>query len=187
MATPAVEPRSLLLDAVPGQPATASVTIRSAPEDAGVTASIASDGGFLSVRSITVSEKVFEPLTEEEIEELPPFPPSIREKARQKGGAFVEQTDQSDGATPIAVAAGAQVVATVAFAPTAPVLASGTLVLIGQSRGRVEVPVLATAGASLATPVVSQDRIGLVVPPGGVVTPSLTPIFAQRDRPYFSA
>jgi hypothetical protein len=170
MPIPAFEPLSLVLDAVPGQPAIGSVTIRSAPGNAGVTASIAPGGGFFSIRSVTVSEKVFEPLTEEEIEELPPFPPSIREKAREKGGAFVKQTDQSDGATPIAVAAGAQVVVTIAFAPTAPGLASGTLVLTGQSWGRVEVPVLAAAGASLATPVVSQDQLGLVVSPSGSQT-----------------
>jgi hypothetical protein len=174
MPAPTVEPRSLVLDAVPGQPATGSVTIRSAPGDAGVTASIAAGGGPFAVQSVTVSEKVFQPFTEEEIEELPPFPPSIREKARQKGGAFGKQTDQSDGSTPIAVAAGAQVVVTVAFAPMAPGLASGTLVLTGQSWGRVEVPVLAAAGASLATPVVSQDQVGLVVPPAGAATPSLT-------------
>jgi hypothetical protein len=166
-----------VLDAVPGHPATGSVTIRSAPEDAGVTASIAP--GPFAVQSVTVSEKVFEPLTEEEIEEIyPGFPPSIRhQKARQKGGDFVKQTDQSDGATPIAVAAGARVVVTIAFAPTAPGLAHGTLVLTGQSWGRVEVPVLAAAGASLARPVVSQDQLGLVVPPGGAATPSLT-VFA---------
>jgi hypothetical protein len=160
---------------VPGQSATGQVTIRSAPEeDVGLTAAFAPGGGAFSVQSVAVAERVFEALTESEIQELPPFPPSIREKARQKGGSFVTETETSDGVTPILVAAGAQVTVTVAFAATAPGISLGTLVLTGQRWGRVEVPVLATAGIPVATPAVSYERLGLIVRTGETETPTVT-------------
>jgi hypothetical protein len=134
------EPATLVLGAAPGQ-TRQSITIRDAPMDAGVTAAI--PAGPFVVDEIVIFQQVLRPFTEEEIEQLPPHPPSIREKAREQGGFVTEETARSDGTTPLPVPAGATVFVTVRLATKdAPDIAATTLVLDGASWGRIEVPVV---------------------------------------------
>jgi hypothetical protein len=137
--------------------------------DTGVTAAI--PAGPFVVDEIIIFQQVLRPFTEEEIEQLPPHPPSIREKAREQGGFVTEETARSDGTTPLPVPAGATVFVTVRLATKdAPDIAATTLVLDGASWGRIEVPVVVMSGAPIATAECVPPEINRIAIPGEVST-----------------
>jgi hypothetical protein len=172
MAAPVlVDPGSLLIDAAPGQPASGSVTIASAPADPSVGAAFTSGGDSFEVQSVAVTVQVWHRYTEQEIDELPP---SMREAARKAGGYFEPQTTESDGTSPVAVPARAQVVVSVTSTSSAVGVTRGTLTLTGSSWTTVEVPVFAVVGTATATPVASYEELGLVLRPGDTATPTVT-------------
>jgi hypothetical protein len=172
MATPVlVQPSSLLIDALPGQQASGSVTIASAPADPAISAAFASGSDPFTVQSVAVTAQVWQPYTEEDIDDLPP---ALREAARRAGGSFVPQRTESDGTSPIAVPARAQVVVSVTGTSSTLGVTRGVLVLTGASWGTVQVPVYAVVGSATATPVASQTQVGLVLHPGDAATPTVT-------------
>src|SRR5262245_10334676 len=122
MSRPSVEPTSICLKVEPGEIHSATVTIAKVPTDADVTASIVNGTSLIILKQIIAYELVQRTFTEEEINELPTFPPSIRENARN--GLVTEQVEvaRSDGNMPLAVSAGFMVQFQLEFsAPQEPV------------------------------------------------------------------
>jgi hypothetical protein len=157
--------------------------IGSVPTAASVTASIVGGNSLLNLELIAFKH-VSRPYTAEEIAELPPNPPSIRQKA-QESGVIVEEeeTGRSDGSEPLAVAAGDTLRAVVGFSASgqpAPDTTSATLALDGTGWEHVEVPVFLLIGKPVFVPAVEPTVIHRAAEPGEtftqdvVITPTKT-------------
>ena len=109
MVTPQLSPVVMHLSASPGDTRETAVTIAKAPSDALVTALIRDGHSFVRLKSVIAFEMVRRPFTDEEIAELPAFPPSIRQNARRNGLLEEQEVGRSDGATPLLVHLGARV------------------------------------------------------------------------------
>jgi hypothetical protein len=165
------EPATMVFDTTPGEPRVRSTQVWPAPADNGVTALIEGDQSFV-VERVQVLEQVLRPLSEEEIEQLPPFPPSIRERARKEGGLVWEETASSDGTTAVPVSEGASVQVAVGLAfQQEPKIAAATLILDGTSWERTEVPIVALNTTPTVVAECVPGDISKVVAPGETVTP----------------
>jgi hypothetical protein len=85
VARPSVDPTHVCLKAEPGETHAPAVFIAEAPSASEVTASIIPANPLMRILQLVAFRQVRRPFTEEEINELPPSPPSIREKARRNG------------------------------------------------------------------------------------------------------
>jgi hypothetical protein len=159
---PVVRPAVLCLKTEPGVSCHGHVAIDSAPAAASVTASIVGGNSLLDLELIAFKH-VSRPYTAEEIAELPPNPPSVREKA-QESGVIVEEeeTGRSDGSEPLAVAVG--------DALRAPDTTSATLLLDGTGWEHVEVPVFLLIGKPVFVPAVEPTAIHRAAEPGETFT-----------------
>lgn len=173
MPKPIVEPANLRLKTEPGVSCGGHVTISRAPTAANATAFIA-DGNPLLTLELIAFRPFSRPLTAEEIEELPPFPPSIRAKARTSGTVVeYEETGRSDGNTPLIVAAGNMLQVRVAFSASTqsvPDTTAATLILEGTSWERVEIPVFLLIGQLTSLAAVEPASIHRAAEPGEILT-----------------
>src|SRR5262245_39737129 len=80
---PITSPENISVRVASGEAATRYVTIRRAPANADVRATIVGGDSLLSVVQMRSFEIIKRKMTEEEIQELPAHPPSIRERARK--------------------------------------------------------------------------------------------------------
>ncbi|MFJ5064659.1 hypothetical protein ACIP96_35250 [Streptomyces nigra] len=115
--------------------------------------------------------EVFErPFTEEEILELPPFPPSIRQNARRRGTVDEREIASGDGGTPLPVPAQGSLSITIGLSASSngasALVASGRLIVESTSWGPVEAPVFCLMGDPLHLPSVESDAIKCSLEPG---------------------
>jgi hypothetical protein len=138
-----VVPDTVRLIVTPTEILEPTVIIENVPASGPVTARVEGGAPGIALVGITVYRRFRRAFTEEEILELPPFPTSIRENARRLGEMVLEQTGHSDGATPVPVVSGQQIIVGLRFIGSAPGVAevsSATLVIEGSSWGPVTVP-----------------------------------------------
>ena len=165
------EPATVVFDTTPGESRVRVTQVWPAPADSGVTALIDGDPSFV-VDGVKVLEQVLRPLSDEEIEQLPAFPPSIRERARKEGGFVWQETASSDGTTSVPVPEGGSVQIAVGMAfQQEPKIAAATLVLEGASWERTEVPIVALSTTPTVVAECVPSDISKVVAPGETATP----------------
>src|SRR5262245_25111860 len=109
MATPLVQPTCGCLRAEPGEVRTIHFTIAKAPSSAQVTASVVGGAPHVKLKQIVAQELVTRFMTAEEIAELPPFPPSIRQNALANGITEFQEVGRSETGGPLTVPPSAQV------------------------------------------------------------------------------
>lgn len=119
VAVPKVEPDRIRCALVPGESTVRSAFINSAPTSDQVIACVSGGRGFIHLGQLISMKEVRRPATEEEINELPRFPPSIREDVRRHGIIEHVEAGRSNGSTPLAVGAGNQLYANVEFSAPA--------------------------------------------------------------------
>lgn len=176
MARPSVEPNSICLKAEPGEILSANLRIAKAPISASVTASIANGDSLIKLKHVIAYELVRRPFTAEEMNELPPFPPSIREKARKNGIEEYVEVAQSDGNTPLAVSAGFMVQFYLEFAAPqekAPDFTAATLIIEGTTWERVEIPLSLLIGKASYVMAIEPTDVRRAAEPGETVTQDL--------------
>lgn len=170
MSHPVPSPAQLWIRLEPGESKPAQFTIESAPTAAAVSASVVGAEGLVTLSQMVVDQRFFRRMTEEEILELPPIPPSIRERARKSGR--VEETqefDRSDGQRAVSVPENARVqiaLAISAAAQLAPEIVDSKVVLHATGWDQVSVPVRVVVGRVAMTPEVNPVAAGRVVEPG---------------------
>lgn len=174
MPTPPVDPWLLCIRLAPGQSRDITVTIAKVPTSADLKASVSEGSGVFAVKHIVVFDIIHRPLTEEEIAELPPVPPSIRKKARETGSVEEKiEIARSDGAIPMRVEAGkmAQIVVHAsASAANSGTAITGTLRLEASEWDPVEVPWAVLVGQATHSPVLAPAEIRRAAEPGETVT-----------------
>ena len=79
-----ISPRNLCARLAPGQLTTARVELKSQTSTT-ITASIEGGDGAVSLSQIVVFRLIRRPPTQQEIEDLPPVPPSLRERLIREG------------------------------------------------------------------------------------------------------
>ena len=89
----------------PGEVREQSVVIDKTPGAGPVTARIDVGGSAFAVTGISAYQAIRREFTEEEILELPPYPPSIRENARRNGKIEYTEAAVGDGSIPVPVGA----------------------------------------------------------------------------------
>lgn len=103
--TPTPVPDTIGLILAPGEVRHQSVVIDNFPAAGPVTVRVDGGGSAFAVTGISAYQGTRREFTEEEILELPPFPPSIRENARRKGEIEYTEAAVGDGSAPIPVGA----------------------------------------------------------------------------------
>lgn len=173
MVKPLVEPGTICLRAAPGETHALEVVIAKAPAGASVTASVVNGGSLVTLKQVVTFERIHRAATEEEIEELPRFPPSTRERFRRSGVEEHVDARSSDGRTPPTVAAGFLVQFHLEFSATqqqAPEVTAATLVIEGSTWERVEIPVFFLIGTATSVPTVEPAAIRRAAEPGEILT-----------------
>jgi hypothetical protein len=82
---PLIVPDVVCMEMQPGEARSSVISIADLPAASQMSVALASGDPLMRVRSVSVFEITWRALTEEEINELPPRPPSIRENARKNG------------------------------------------------------------------------------------------------------
>ncbi|MER7457754.1 hypothetical protein [Micromonospora sp. NPDC126480] len=152
-------PTELARSIEPGERTTTSVLVDDARSAATVVAYLTSPSAFIRVKSLVALRPERVPLTPEEIEQLPPHPPSIREQAAKHGYIRHIETGRAEGGQPVDVAAGHLLTVEIEFAatePRPPELVTSTLVIEATTWRRIQVPVSLTIGQLLVTPAVPR-------------------------------
>ncbi|WP_436728910.1 COG1470 family protein [Streptomyces sp. URMC 128] len=103
---PSVEPDAIKCSLEPGQSVTRQVVISETPSSTSVLAYIAGGDKYFRLKSIVALRSVQLPYTEEEILDLPPYPPSIRENARRYGHVEYQESGRTNGPGTLQVAVG---------------------------------------------------------------------------------
>jgi hypothetical protein len=173
MPMPVVQPNCVCLKTEPGESRVTYVTIAQAPSSAQVTASISNGGPLVTLKHLVALKSVRRPFTEEEIAELPPFPPSIRRNARNQGTTEIQEIARAEDGGPLTVSAGVMVQVAIEFlAPpqAAPPVTVATLVIEGTTWERVEVPLCFLTGSTTWIPDVEPTSIRLAAEPGETLT-----------------
>lgn len=143
-ATPTPFPDTINLLLAPGETRHESIVIDKFPAAGPVKARVEGGGSAFTITGISAYQGIRREFTEEEILELPPYPPSVRENARRNG--IIEYTESAvgDGSAPIPVGARQRLIITVrAYGVTAP----GTDEVTGQLI--IEGPAIASATVQL--------------------------------------
>jgi hypothetical protein len=138
-----VVPESIHLVVAPTEIREPSVVIDKTPASGPVVAHIEGGAPGITLVYVIAYRPVRQAFTPEEIEELPPFPPSIRQNARNRGYIDYEETGRSDGTAPLAVVAGHRILVGLRFSGDAadvPEETSATLVIEGANWGATSVP-----------------------------------------------
>ncbi len=164
-----ISPRNLCARLAPGQLTTARVELKSQTSTT-MTASIEGGDGAVSLSQIVVFRLIRRPPTQQEIEDLPPVPPSLRERLIREGVEDELVSAQMDGDVPVNVPAGSTARFELALAapPIDPGRAlTGILVIEGiVGTVRVEVPVVILVGVGSARPDVVFGRESDALAPG---------------------
>ncbi|HEU5322497.1 MAG TPA: hypothetical protein VFX28_16945, partial [Methylomirabilota bacterium] len=174
MLAPSLEPNCLSVEIQPGEARVAGTTIPRVPSAATMTVRVVNGGSLIRVKEVVVWRTFLRPITEEEIRELPFFPPSIREKAR-RNAKFEEREEvrRSAGAGSLPVEAGEIVDIAVEFSapPQSPeAVTAAQLVVEGTTWASVQIPAFCVVGRSVATPKVEPARIRRALAPGETLT-----------------
>jgi hypothetical protein len=173
MPRPNITPEILSIKAGPGESRNATLSIREAPADTRVIATIKDGGGLVTLKEVVAFEKSVRPMTDEEINELPPFPKSIREKARREGVVDYTEFGRTDGITPLSVPWDASVefhLEFLASPQSIPNLVNASLVITGATWDRVEVPIHFLVGKAITIPAVAPDKVNFIAEPGQAQT-----------------
>jgi hypothetical protein len=174
MARPVVSPNRVWISCEPGESKAATFMIERAPAASNLTASLRGGDGIVSLTEVVVQQRFLRPMTEEEINELPPRPPSIREQARRNGKVEeIFEVGRSKGSTPLSVPADALVLFSLSIAAPAqfvPDIVDAHLVIAAAEWEPVEAPLHALIGRAAITPQIAPPNIGRVVEPGEVST-----------------
>lgn len=170
MARPILDPDCICMQLVPGDRTRAVTSLTSTPRAARFVPKIRNGGALVRVRETVVFRVFTRPLTEEEIAELPPFPPSIRENARRnKRVEEREEFQRVQGESPVEVEAGQIIEINIEFsvAPqTLEGITAATLVVESSAWETTEVPIFCVVGRASAVPVVVPDKIRAALAPG---------------------
>lgn len=141
----------------PGEVYTTHVAIDRALAGGYIAAHVPGGWGFMRVRQVIVQEPVRKDFTPEELEELPPYPPSIREEAAKHGYLVYQEVGRAGSAEPVAVGLGHMVLVEVEFSaahPNPPDLVTSRLFIEGTTWQPIEVPLALTiAGIATVLPV----------------------------------
>lgn len=174
-----VRPSAAVAKVLPAEDLTLRFAVENAPADGAVNAFVLSDTGGMALTGLESFHQIRVPFTEAELAEFPPFPASIRERARREGHLEFVSSVRSGG-DPIPVAAGETVVATVEISAVKKgvPLISGQLVLEGQNWGRNEVPIAALLG---------RGAIDVVPVPAQIVVNIVPGELRERDVTIFKA
>jgi hypothetical protein len=185
MSPPLVTPDAICMEIQPGEARAATISVTKIPTPSGVTVTLTGGGNLVSVTDVSVFEEIHRALTEEEILELPPRPPSIRENARRNGVTERNLVDHGV-ASPFVVAQDQTVDITLQFSVALQTLEGitvGRLVVSGSDFAPLEVPVLCVVGRAVATPTIDQANVGCALAPGETAQRSVSiakaPIGAQ--------
>jgi hypothetical protein len=174
MSIPFADPSAVCMQLEPGDTRAAVIHLSKIPSAATVTLTLAGAGSLVRVTEMVVSRVFERRLTEEEIQELPPFPPSIRENARRNGRVEEhEEVARSSGSGPIA--AGPGQVLDIGLEFTAPPqtpegVTAAQLVIHGTTWTTLELPLFTVVGRAVATPVVEPDKLRVALAPGETTT-----------------
>jgi hypothetical protein len=144
-----VVPETIRAALAPGEATTPFVTIDAAPSGGTLIACVLNGGGVIRLDHVITFTSVRRELTEEEINQLPAYPPSIREDARRAGFLETVESGRSNGVQPLPVATGQMVQLHLAFAVPRrgfPNMTEATLVIDSPRWKRTEVPLRLTAG-----------------------------------------
>ena len=137
----------------PGEVYTTHVAIDRALASGYVMAHVPDSWGYMRVRQVIVQQPVRKEFTPQELEELPPYPPSIREEAAKHGYVVYQEVARAGSAEPVAVGLGHMVLVEVEFSatqPDPPELVTSRLFIEGTTWRRIEVPLTLTV-ANLVT------------------------------------
>jgi hypothetical protein len=173
MPAPDTLPKVVHISAPPGDAREAAVTIFQAPSRADVTASIRDGQSLIRLKNVIAFEMVLRAFTEEEIEELPAFPPSIREKARKNGILEEQEVGRSDGVTLLPVDPGARIRFEIEFSSGAnqkPDIIRAALMIQGTTWDPVEVPLFFIIADKKTRPTAEPREIRRAAEPGNVFT-----------------
>ncbi|MET9375542.1 hypothetical protein ABZX98_15500 [Streptomyces sp. NPDC002992] len=168
MMEPTVNPSLLYAKLWPHGAGTVLASLSDVPAG-DVTAHVDGGDGAIRVQRVRVSELFTRPCTEEEIRELPPFPPSIRENARRHGLVDEREIADGDGSGPLTVPAKGILSITLGLAAAdgaSPSVADGRLIVESTSWGPVEAPVFCLVGDSHLVPSVEPDSVKCSIEPG---------------------
>ena len=159
MVKPIFEPSSLNVSVDADKIAFASVQDVSIPATTEVTASVQGGDGLITMHSLQHVKRVHKFFTPEEIAEMPRH---MREKAKKNGYFDTEEIAQTDGATPLHVARGNLVFATVRFLASTQQLqnvTTGTLIINSPSWDPVAIPL--TFGTGSIHAVITPDHVAI--------------------------
>jgi hypothetical protein len=149
-----VTPGELSRMAEPGETSRAGVVVERAPTSAIIVAHVPDGGSFMRVEHVSARRPIQKWFTPEELEELPPWPPTIREHAERDGYIEHQEVGRATEGMPLAVEWGHQVYVSVEFtAPVAdiPDRVTATLFVEGTTWRPVDVPLELTIGKIVAT------------------------------------
>lgn len=140
-------PEKVRLLLAPGEVREQSVVIDKTPGAGPVTARIDGGGSAFAVTAVRSYQSIRRAYTEEEILEMPPFPPSIRQNARLRGYLEDVEAASSDGSGQVSVGANQRLIVMVRLTGDLPDgEASARLVIAGSGIGSVTVPLYALVG-----------------------------------------
>lgn len=146
---PVVVPDKIRAALAPGETTSHVVMISTAPSGDSLVACVINGGGVIRLNQVIAFASVRREFTEEEINELPSFPPSIRENARREGYLELVERGRSSGAQPLPVASGQMVQAYLDFtAPQTgfPNITEAELVIDSPRWQRTGIPLRLTIG-----------------------------------------
>ncbi|ASZ69451.1 hypothetical protein [Bacillus cereus] len=173
MTRPIVDPSSLFIKIKPGENSSTSITIANVPSAGEITAFIKNGNALITLKNIIAFRPLRRPFTEEEINELPPFPPSIREKARINGVIEQKEIGRTNGITPLVINAGDMIQFIVEY--SAPVqqnldLTTASLSINGTTFETINVPIYMLIGTPMTLPTVEPTYIKKSAEPGEIQT-----------------
>jgi hypothetical protein len=169
MPSPGLDPDCLCVQIEPGRTRIATSTIVRIPSSAEMTATVVDGDSLVRVKQVTIVRILKRPPTDKEIAELPPFPLSIREKARNRLIEVREEVQRVTGDTLIAVKAGqlAEIQLEFSVPPESPEgVTCARLLVEGTSWTSLQLPVFCVVGRSVAVANVEPASIRLALAPG---------------------
>ena len=151
----------------PGESKTYWLGIQKSPSSTGVKARIEGGDSHISLVEIREEAYVRRPMTQEEIDELPPHPKSIREKARTNGIREWQTLASGDGSSPITVSGGSKVSFLVRMSAPSDqqIVAVRSLVVEGDGWETTKTPLTLLSGIVNFVPKPVPDRLDLLLKP----------------------
>ena len=169
-----IEPDTLCVQLQPGEARLEAVTIGPVASAQRWSAALVDKEDFANITRLLEVRTFRRPATEEEIRELPPIPPSIREHARRHGIDEREEIEHPPG-TPVSLDAKSSLIVWIQFsAPIETVegIRIGRLALKSGPDTGFDVAIFCVVGRAVATPTIEPAQIRVALRPGETATRS---------------